>query len=52
MTAASQKRLAVAAAVTVIAAFIAANAHLIFVAVQSQPDCTVAAGAMPAQRAC
>ncbi|MBN8553028.1 MAG: hypothetical protein J0L52_09070 [Caulobacterales bacterium] len=42
----------------VIAVVVAANAHLVWVAVTSQPDCTVQAGAMtegglqPARRAC
>ena len=47
-----QKRLAVAGAIAVAALFIVANAHLLAVAMRSQPDCVAAMGAMPAKRAC
>ncbi|MFV0300620.1 MAG: hypothetical protein ACK5IP_07035 [Paracoccus sp. (in: a-proteobacteria)] len=52
MTAGTQKRLAIVAALAVAILFVAANAHLIVVALRSQPDCTLATGAMPARRAC
>ncbi len=48
----SQKRLAIAGAIAAALLFIAANAHLLMVAVGSQPECAAAAGAMPAKRAC
>lgn len=52
MTAIAQKRLAIAAALAVVAAFVGANAHLLTVALQSQPECREATGALPAKRAC
>ncbi|MGE0847449.1 MAG: hypothetical protein AB7L41_14365 [Flavobacteriaceae bacterium] len=52
MTARAQKRLAVAAAIAATAAFIGANAHLLAVAIGSQPACAVVAGAAPAKPAC
>jgi len=53
MTPARQRTLAVAAAVAVVAGFLAANAHLVTVAFRSQPACTVAeAGPAPAQHVC
>lgn len=51
MTVMSQRRLAILAALTFVGVFIAANAHLIVVAVTSQPDCTVSA-AKAAKPAC
>ncbi|MBK0328953.1 hypothetical protein I5535_16870 [Rhodobacteraceae bacterium F11138] len=47
----SQRRMAILAAVVLAVGVIAANAHLIAVAVQSQPDCTLSAG-MAAKPAC
>lgn len=52
MTAQAQKRLAIAAAVTGAAVFLAANAHLLAVALDSQPACAAVTGAAPAKRAC
>ena len=52
MTVRTQKRLAIAAALAVTVAFLAANAHLVVVAMRSQPDCKAATGAMPARHAC
>ncbi len=52
MTARRQKLLALTAVVAVAAGFVAANAHLIAVAIGSQPPCTAIAGAEPARRAC
>ena len=52
MTALSQKRLAIAAAVTGAAVFLAANAHLLAVALNSQPACAAVTGAAPAKPAC
>lgn len=52
MNAIAQKRLAIAAALAAIGLFLAANAHLVTVAVRSQPDCKLAHGTMPAKRAC
>jgi hypothetical protein len=53
MTPARQRNLAIAAAVAVAAAFLAANAHLVTVAVRSQPACVATdAGPAPARRAC
>ncbi len=52
MTALSQKRLAIAAAVTGAAVFLAANAHLLAVALNSQPACAAVTDAAPAKRAC
>ncbi|HRO12104.1 hypothetical protein [Amaricoccus sp.] len=49
----AQKTLAIAGAILVVAVFAAANAHLVMVAVQSQPDCVLAAaGEPPAKRVC
>ena len=52
MTVRAQKRLAIAAALIVAVAFVAANAHLLVVAMHSQPHCKMATGAMPARHAC
>ncbi len=53
MTPSRQRALAVAAAVALVAAFVAANAHLVTVAFRSQPACTaVAAGPAPARHVC
>ncbi|WP_289042556.1 hypothetical protein [uncultured Aliiroseovarius sp.] len=52
MTPTVQKRLAISAALIVAAVFIGANAHLLTVALTSQPECREAAGTMPAKRAC
>ena len=49
----SQKRLAVAVAVTVISAILAANVHLLFAAISSQPECVaVEQTPAPAKPAC
>lgn len=48
-----QKRLAIAGAALVLAAFFGANARMIQLATASQPDCTVQPGGpMVAKRAC
>ncbi len=52
MTPRVQKRLAVGAALTVVALFAGANLHLLTVALQSQPECREAADLIPAKRAC
>lgn len=53
MRAATQARLAIAAAILGVGIFAAANAHLIYVAFQSQPACThIEGGPAPADRAC
>lgn len=52
MTARAQKRLAVAGALAGVMLFAAANAHLLSVAFNSQPECSARANAMPARRAC
>lgn len=51
MTARMQKRLAIGAALLVVVIVFAANAHLLVVAVGSQPGC-MAASAVPAKPAC
>jgi len=48
----SQRRLAILVAVVLVGGFIVANAHLITVAVLSQPDCTLVASAAAAKPAC
>lgn len=52
MTPARQRRLAIAGAVLAIGVFAAANAHLITVAVSSQPDCILSERATAAKPAC
>lgn len=52
MTGRSQKRLAVSAVLAVATVFVAANAHLLSVALDSQPACTAVTTAAPAKRAC
>jgi len=54
MTLTTQKRLAWAGALIVLAIVIASNAHLISVAFRSQPECVAAKSAVatPAKRAC
>lgn len=53
MTPATQKRLAILGALALVAVFLGANAHLIVVAVQSQPDCVaVSPDRAPARHAC
>ncbi|SEL04602.1 hypothetical protein [Roseovarius nanhaiticus] len=52
MTAAVQRRLAITGAFLAIGLFIAANAHLITVALNSQPDCTLSERAAAAKPAC
>jgi len=47
-----QKRLAIGAALAAVLLFFGANAHLLTVALQSQPDCRETAGEMPAMRSC
>lgn len=51
MMARMQKRLAIGAALLVVVIVIAANVHLLVVAVGSQPAC-IAASAVPAKSAC
>ena len=50
MKPAVQKRLAISAALAAVLLFLGANAHLLTVALQSQPDCRETAGAMPCRR--
>ncbi|MCC0062783.1 MAG: hypothetical protein H6895_01685 [Defluviimonas sp.] len=52
MTPGVQKRLAIGAALTVVLLFLGANAHLLAVALHSQPECSEAAGLLPAKPAC
>ncbi len=52
MTPRVQKRLALAGAIAAAALFVAANAHLLTVALRSQPECMARAHAEPARRAC
>ncbi|MFX0543268.1 hypothetical protein ACEWPM_016295 [Roseovarius sp. S4756] len=52
MTGAQQRRLAISGAFLAIGLFIAANAHLIAVAMDSQPDCTLSERAAAAKPAC
>lgn len=53
MTLISQRRLAILGAVVLAGVFLAANAHLLTVALRSQPDCIAPApDKPPARRAC
>lgn len=53
MTAAAQKRLAILGALAGLGLLVAANAHLVTVAVNSQPACVTVDGAgAPAKPAC
>lgn len=52
MSTGAQKRLAILAALTVLGLILAANAHLVVVAVGSQPACVAIDGAEPSKRAC
>ncbi|GKY87484.1 hypothetical protein [Sinisalibacter aestuarii] len=52
MTPRAQKHLAIGGALTAVLLVLGANAHLLSVALQSQPECREAAGVMPAKRAC
>ena len=52
MNANAQKRLAILAALVMVGFVLAANAHLVTVAVQSQPACVAVDGAEPSKRAC
>ncbi len=53
MTRRGQKIAALSAAATALAVLLAANAHLVAVALGSQPDCVVVEGAAaPAKPAC
>jgi hypothetical protein len=52
MTSAGQKRAAIIGAVLVAGSFVAANVHLLVVAIGSQPDCVAHDAAVPAKRAC
>ena len=52
MSAVTQRRLAIVAAVLAAAVFIAANAHLFIVAFQSQPACTLTDPVAAAKPAC
>ncbi|WP_165802875.1 hypothetical protein [Pelagivirga sediminicola] len=48
----TQRRLAITGALLAAGVFVAANAHLITVAINSQPDCTLSAQAAAAKPAC
>ena len=48
----TQRRLAITGALVATGVFIAANAHLVTVAISSQPDCTLSAQAAAAKPAC
>jgi len=53
MIAVTQKRLAIAAALAVVAVFVGANAHLIAIAFNSHPDCaTLSPERAPARDMC
>ncbi len=52
MTARAQKRAAIAGAALTVAVFLGANAHLVAVAIGSQPECAARDEAMPAKPAC
>lgn len=53
MTAVTQKRLAISAALAVLAVFVVANAHLFTVAFQSHPDCAaISPDRAPARNMC
>lgn len=53
MTPARQRSLALAGAAVVVAAFVAANVHLVVTAVASQPACAALPdGPAPARRSC
>ncbi|MCC0056754.1 MAG: hypothetical protein H6883_11520 [Rhodobiaceae bacterium] len=52
MTEGVQKRLAIAAALALLVLFVAANVHLIAVALRSQSACTTVEHVPPAKRIC
>lgn len=52
MTARAQRRAAIAGAVLLAGLFLGANAHLVAVAIGSQPGCVAQDAAMPAKPAC
>lgn len=52
MTARGQRRAAIAGAVLAAGLFLGANAHLLAVAIGSQPGCVAQDAAMPAKPAC
>jgi hypothetical protein len=52
MTARAQRLLAIAGAVLTAAVFVGANAHLLAVAIGSQPECVARDARMPAKPAC
>lgn len=53
MSTARQRTLALAGTAAVVAAFLAANVHLVVAAVSSQPECTaIADGPAPARHSC
>jgi hypothetical protein len=52
MTLLTQRRLAITGALLAAGVFIAANVHLITVAMNSQPDCTLSAQGAAAKPAC
>lgn len=53
MTVATQKRFAILGALALVTVFVGANAHLITVAFQSQPDCVaISPDRAPARHAC
>jgi len=52
MTQITQRRLAITGALLAVGIFVLANAHLITVAIGSQPDCTLSDRAAAAKPAC
>ncbi|MEI2806118.1 hypothetical protein [Albidovulum sp.] len=52
MTARAQRLAAIAGAVLAATVFVGANAHLLTVAIGSQPGCVAEPAAMPAKSAC
>ncbi len=52
MTGRAQRRAAIAWVALVVGLFLGANAHLLAVAIGSQPECVARGAAMPAKPAC
>lgn len=52
MSTSAQKRLAILATLVTLGFVLAANAHLVAVAVGSQPACVAVDGPVPSKRAC
>ncbi len=52
MTARAQRTLAISAAIMATTIIVAANAHMLAVALRSQSDCMAVANATPAKHAC